>query len=511
MDINPFQSLARTAPLQDINYTKFDRTKDITEGDYKLTLDYGPYKNRKKTVLEYQNSVTQTRYYSGSYEKTINTVSGVTTTQEVHYISCGNGVNIAYVIEGSTGSYHYLHSDYLGSILAVSDASGNLEYEQNFDAWGRDRNPADWTYTASASPRPSWLYRGFTGHEHLREFTLINMNARMYDTETGRMLAVDNYVLDAHNSQDYNRYSYARNNPLKYSDPSGESVIAAIAIGAIVGAYIGGSSANGTFNPTKWENNSRTWWGIGIGAVTGGFGGFAFTSNSSSSSFVGGFGEGAAAGFSSGFVTGYVSGSGSQKDRLMSGLSYGLTSAALQGTANGIVGALHAKNLGLRGWDGAEIETKEMGFSEGPNTKQIGSTNCWGAGIECVDKSYGGSVQQGDIRWFAGGDANYNFMEDARALSGYKLNGGVYNTHSFEDMEKLADHMNNDGRIIVNKKIVGSQGHVLVVRKISANYVNGSISSYTIRTMDPYTGSAGYISETMIRESLGIYFFYRPR
>jgi hypothetical protein len=32
-----------------------------------------------------------------------------------------------------------------------------------------------------------------------------------------------------------------------------------------------------------------------------------------------------------------------------------------------------------------------------------------------------------------------------------------------------------------------------------------------IRIMDPYTGSTGYISETMIRESLGIYFFYRPR
>lgn|GEM_PF-3582294 len=221
-------------------------------------------------MLEYQNTVKQTRYYSGSYEKTV-TATG---TQEVHYISCGNGVNIAYVIEGSTGSYHYLHSDYLGSILAVSDASGNLEYEQNFDAWGRDRNPADWTYTASTNPRPSWLYRGYTGHEHLREFTLINMNARMYDTETGRMLAVDNYVLDAHNSQDYNRYSYARNNPLKYADPSGESVIVAVAIGAVVGAYIGGSSANGTFNPGKWDySSSSTWVGMGTGALIGGLSG----------------------------------------------------------------------------------------------------------------------------------------------------------------------------------------------------------------------------------------------
>jgi hypothetical protein len=90
----------------------------------------------------------------------------------------------------------------------------------------------------------------------------------MYDTETGRMLAVDNYVLDAHNSQDYNRYSYARNNPLKYSDPSGESIVPVIM--ALAGAYLGGASANGTLNPTKWDYNSPTTWvGIGTGALMG--------------------------------------------------------------------------------------------------------------------------------------------------------------------------------------------------------------------------------------------------
>jgi hypothetical protein len=25
---------------------------------------------------------------------------------------------------------------------------------------------------------PTWLYRGYTGHEHLSEFNLINMNAQ---------------------------------------------------------------------------------------------------------------------------------------------------------------------------------------------------------------------------------------------------------------------------------------------------------------------------------------------
>ena len=68
-NIAPFGNLVRTAPLQTINYTKFDRTLDITEGDYKLTLDYGPAKNRKKTVLEYQNNVVKTRYFPVTMKK----------------------------------------------------------------------------------------------------------------------------------------------------------------------------------------------------------------------------------------------------------------------------------------------------------------------------------------------------------------------------------------------------------------------------------------------------------
>ncbi|KAF5031483.1 hypothetical protein DSECCO2_627310 [anaerobic digester metagenome] len=62
---------------------------------------------------------------------------------------------------------------------------------------------------------------GFTGHEHLDKFALINMNGRVYDPIIGRFLSPDPVLQDPSNAQNYNKYSYVLNNPLKYTDPSG--------------------------------------------------------------------------------------------------------------------------------------------------------------------------------------------------------------------------------------------------------------------------------------------------
>ncbi len=63
--------------------------------------------------------------------------------------------------------------------------------------------------------------RGFTMHEHLSAFKLINMNGRMYDPVMSRFLSPDPIIQFPENSQSYNSYSYVLNNPLKFTDPSG--------------------------------------------------------------------------------------------------------------------------------------------------------------------------------------------------------------------------------------------------------------------------------------------------
>ena len=63
--------------------------------------------------------------------------------------------------------------------------------------------------------------RGYTGHEMLDDLGLVHMNGRIYDPLIGRMLSADEIVQYPSDLQSYNRYSYVRNNPLAFIDPSG--------------------------------------------------------------------------------------------------------------------------------------------------------------------------------------------------------------------------------------------------------------------------------------------------
>jgi len=107
------------------------------------------------------------------------------------------------------------------------------------------------------------LYRRYTGHEMLPELDIINMNGRLYDPRIGRMISVDNYAGIDGTSQSYNRYSYVQNNPLMYTDPSGEFSVP----GAMIGAFVGGVAGSYFGGDDK-----STFGGIVSGGLIGGLG-----------------------------------------------------------------------------------------------------------------------------------------------------------------------------------------------------------------------------------------------
>jgi RHS repeat-associated protein len=53
------------------------------------------------------------------------------------------------------------------------------------------------------------------------DFGLLFYNARWYDPALGRFAQADTIIPGAGNPQAWDRYSYARNNPIRYHDPSG--------------------------------------------------------------------------------------------------------------------------------------------------------------------------------------------------------------------------------------------------------------------------------------------------
>jgi len=159
------------------------------------------------------------------------------------------------MIEGADQSqtFYYTCTDHLGSITALVNTSGTVTEEYSYDAWGRRRNPTDWTY--DNVPTPTLTTRGYTGHEHLDGFGLINMNGRMYDPVVGRMLSPDNNVQSPGFTQSYNRYSYCFNNPLKYTDPDGNFVVAdSWIIGFVHGFF---STGSGRWSEAWHEANKR--------------------------------------------------------------------------------------------------------------------------------------------------------------------------------------------------------------------------------------------------------------
>ena len=111
----------------------------------------------------------------------------------------------------------------IGSILSVMEKSGAKVFGASYDTWGKQ------TVTLNTI----CLHRGYTGHEMLSEFDIINMNGRLYDPVLDRFFSLGNYVQMPDNSQNFNRYSYCLNNPLKYTDPSGNlfGIIAFAAFG----------------------------------------------------------------------------------------------------------------------------------------------------------------------------------------------------------------------------------------------------------------------------------------
>lgn len=206
----------------EIRYNSIEKVSYLKKGNTYAEFFYGPDNGRNMMKVYKDNVLYKTVYYDGSYEKVVYASGDV--YQNI-YLNNTIGSDVLLQTKNGTNNIYYLHKDYLGSIVAITDAAGQLKEMRSYDAWGKRRNPnatssSDY-YNVSAFDENTITSRGYIGEEHLDEFGLMNLNARIYSPTLGVFLSPDPYM-SLSSISGFNRYAYCFNNPLKYTDPTGE-------------------------------------------------------------------------------------------------------------------------------------------------------------------------------------------------------------------------------------------------------------------------------------------------
>lgn len=348
---------------QEIVYTSFGRPESITENGQVATFTYnGEYDRVKMNISQNGNNVL-TRYYLGNCYELDQTSSS---KEKLYLFGDFYNSGAVYIKEGSSKGIYYILRDYLGSITHIVDSNGALVQELSYDAWGRLRNPATQeVYTHEQQPA-LFLGRGYTGHEHLTQFGLVNMNARLYDPILGRFLSPDPYVQMPYMSQNFNRYTYAMNNPLCYVDENGEFFWIVVGVAAGIAAI---TNVAIHWKEIKAAGGWQGFWkgtgyfltgGLagGLGAAVGigtavGFSGMLGVTATSFTAATTGFTAGATVGAAGGATSGFVL---NTSNSLLAGenfgksLSNGLNGAIIGGITGGITGGCSRWNRGYKSW-----------------------------------------------------------------------------------------------------------------------------------------------------------------
>ena len=177
---------------------------------------------------------------------------------------------------------YFFEKNLFGDVVAVYNEAGTKIGSYTYDAWGICTTSVQ----STASAAENKIVRQFNpfryrGYFYDYDTGLYYLQSRYYNPQWGRFLNADGYVNANGDLVGFNMYAYCSNNPVMYTDPTGESVILTAiligcAVGAVVGGIIGGTIAYNSAKESGAEGEDLFWAtaaGVGTGALIGGIAG----------------------------------------------------------------------------------------------------------------------------------------------------------------------------------------------------------------------------------------------
>jgi len=193
----------------------------------KEQYEYDSEGNRKVKITVVSASVNKTTYYIS--QEWIRDEYNDGASNNTFYVY-GNDEQLSK--KDHVGTVTYYHPDHLGSTVVISNAGGTLEERISYMPYGLPRSYSEELFQ-------------FTNQEYSSDLGIYDYGARQYNPTIMRFIQADIIIQDVYDPQMLNRYSYVRNNPFIYTDPSGNSLqIIWLATRIKTGlSYIGGEIA----------------------------------------------------------------------------------------------------------------------------------------------------------------------------------------------------------------------------------------------------------------------------
>lgn len=192
-------------------YNDANQLKKVKKCSDNKTIAEYVYDHTGKRIIkkEYKNGILQRTVYSPSDEyETVVLASNGAKLNTTYY-----KVNDEVVAKKNPdGTLNYYHNDHLGSNSVLTNQSGVVVEKTTYEPYGEVK---------SGGTKSKF---GYTGQEKDQETGLNYYDSRYYDPHLQRFVQPDTMLPDVYDPQQLNRYSYAVNNPLKYTDPSGHCV-----------------------------------------------------------------------------------------------------------------------------------------------------------------------------------------------------------------------------------------------------------------------------------------------